>query len=62
MKGGRYMTDEDREWLREGVRRAEAGRAIMSGLTWQHIGYYFLVGWLSVETQIPMYHDGGGIF
>ena len=56
------MTEDDREWLREGVRRAKAARATIGGLTWEHMGYYYLVGWLSIETRVPMYHDGGGIF
>ena len=61
------MTDDDREWLREGVRRSKLTRPTMlsSKLTWEHRGYYYLIGWLTHETeQSPnaAYHDGGGIF
>ena len=59
------MTDDDREWLRIGVERAGAVRA-SGGLTREHMGYYYLVGWLERETEsqgnVVVYHDGGGIF
>ena len=58
------MTEEDREWLRDGIRRARMARGL-GGLTWEHMGYYYLIGWLGVETNPPQpttYHDGGGIF
>ena len=57
------MTEDDREWLREGIRRAVAVPAI-GGLTQEHLGWLYLIGWLRYETEptYSMHHDGGGIF
>ena len=56
------MTDDDREWLREGLRRAKTDQTRHLDFTWEHWAYYYLVGWLTHETKPRPTHDGGGIF
>lgn len=59
------MTQAEREWIREGFRRAITLPGPRPWATAEHMAWYYIVGWMSdelLESTPPQYHDGGGIF